>query len=50
MYVVKPIMDSKELVGEGPIFLSIKPVRGEPLMRELKAHIQNMEKEKIIRF
>ena len=43
-------MSSKELVGEGPIFLTIKAVRGEPLMRELKENIQKMRDENIIRF
>ena len=43
-------MSSKELVGEGPIFLTIKAVRGEPLMRELKENIQKMKDENIIRF
>ena len=43
-------MSSKELVGEGPIFLTTKAVRGEPLMRELKENIQKMIDENIIRF
>ena len=43
-------MASQELVGEGPIFLTIKPVRGEPLMRELKENIQKMKDENILRF
>ena len=43
-------MSSKELVGEGPIFLTIKPVRGESLMRELKENIQKMKYENILRF
>ena len=43
-------MSSKELVGEGPIFLTIKPVRGEPLMSELKGNIQKMKDENVLRF
>ena len=43
-------MSSKELVGEGPIFLTIKPVRGEPLMKELKENIQRMKDENVLRF
>ena len=43
-------MTSSELVGEGPIFLTIKPVRGEPLMRELKENIQKMKDENVLRF
>ena len=43
-------MSSKELVGEGPIFLTIKPVRGEPLMIELKGNIQMMKDENVLRF
>ena len=43
-------MSSKELVGEGPLFLSVKAVRGEPLMRELKENIQKMKNENVLRF
>ena len=42
-------MSPKELVGEGPIFLTTKAVRGKPLMRELKENIQKMTEENIIR-
>ena len=41
-------MSSKELVGEGPIFLTIKAVRGEPLMKELKENIKKMCEENVI--
>ena len=43
-------MSDKELIGEGPIFLSVKEVRGEPLIRELKETIQKMRNENVIRF
>ena len=43
-------MASKELVGEGPLFLSVKEVRGDPLMEELKENIQNLRNENVIRF
>ena len=43
-------MSTKELVGEGPLFLSVKAVRGEPLMRELKENIQVMKDENVLRF
>ena len=43
-------MSSKELVGEGPIFLTIKAVRGEPLMNELMENIQKMMDENVLRF
>ena len=43
-------MSSNELVGEGPLFLSVKAVRGEPLMRELKENIQKMKNENVLRF
>ena len=43
-------MSDKELIGEGPIFLSVKAVRGEPLIRELKETIQKMRNENVIRF
>ena len=42
-------MSDKELIGEGPIFLSVKAVRGEPLIRELKETIQKMRNENVIR-
>ena len=42
-------MTSKELVGEGPIFLSVKPVRGKPMMNELKESIQKMRNENVLR-
>jgi len=42
-------MTSKELVGEGPIFLSVKPVRGKPMMNELKENIQKMRNENVLR-
>ena len=41
-------MASEELKEEGPIFLTIKPVRGEPLMKELKENIQKMRDKNII--
>ena len=40
-------MSNKEL---GPIFLTVKAVRGEPFMRDLKENIQKMRKENVIRF
>ena len=43
-------MEPKELVGEGPIFLTVKPVRGEPLLKELMENIQKMRNENVIRF
>ena len=43
-------MSTKELVGEGPLFLSVKAVRGEPLMRELKENIRVMKDENVLRF
>ena len=43
-------MSSTELVGEGPIFLTIKKVRGKPFMIELKENIQKMRSENILRF
>ena len=43
-------MSSKEYVGEGPIFLTVKPVKGEPMMMELKANIQKMRNENVIRY
>ena len=43
-------MASKELIGEGSIFMTLKPVRGEPLMNELKENIQKMKNENFIRF
>jgi len=42
-------MSSKELEEEGPLFLTIKPVRGEPLMRELKENLQKMRDKNVIR-
>ena len=42
-------MSSKELTGEGPIFLTIKAVRGKPLMKELKENILQMKNENVIR-
>ena len=42
-------MSSKELVGEGPIFMTVKPVRGEPLMNELKENIKKMKDENVLR-
>ena len=44
------MMSSTELVGEGPIFLTIKKVRGKPFMIELKENIQKMRSENILRF
>ena len=44
------IMASKQYVQEGPIFLTIKPVRGEPMMKELRENIQKMMNENVIRF
>ena len=41
-------MSSKELVGEGPIFLTIKAVRGKPLMKELKENMKKMCEENVI--
>ena len=43
-------MSNKELVVEGPIFLSVKPVRGKPLMMELKENIRRMRNENVFRF
>ena len=43
-------MSFKELVEEGPIFLTTKAVRGEPLMRELINIIQRMLQNEIIGF
>ena len=42
-------MSSKELIGEGPMFLTIKAVRGKPLMKELKENILQMKNENVIR-
>ena len=42
-------MSSKELVGEGPLFLTVKPVRGEPLMKDLKENIKKMKDENVLR-
>ena len=42
-------MSSKELEEEGPLFLTIKPVRGEPLMKELKENLQKMRDKNVIR-
>ena len=42
-------MPDKELIGEGPIFLSVKEVRGEPLIGELKETIQKMRNKNVIR-
>ena len=42
-------MTSNELIGEGPIFLSVKPVRGKPMMNELKESIQKMRNENVLR-
>ena len=47
---IHSIMASKEYVGEGPIFLTVKPVRGEPMMMELRENIQKMMNENVIRF
>ena len=43
-------MSTKELVGEGPLFLSVKAVRGEPLMREFKEKIEKMTNENVLRY
>ena len=40
-------MSSKESVVEGPIFLTVKKVRGKPFMRELKENIQKLKSENI---
>ena len=47
---IRSKMSSKEYEGEGPIFLTVKPVKGEPMMIELKANIQKMRNENVIRF
>ena len=43
-------MDSKELIEEGPIFLTVKPVRGEPFMKDLSEEVQKMMDNNLIRF
>ena len=43
-------MSYKNYKGEGPIFLTIEEVRGEPLMKELKENIQKMMNENVLRF
>ena len=44
------MFETKNIVGEGPIFLTIKKVRGKPFMVELKENIQKMRSENILRF
>ena len=43
-------MSAPELVGEGPLFLTIKAVRGKLLMKELREKIQKMRDENTLRF
>ena len=38
-----------ELVGEGPIFMTVKPVRGELMMKELKENLRKMRHENAVR-
>ena len=42
-------MSSMELVGEGPIFMTVKPVRGELMMKELKENLRKMRHENAVR-
>ena len=43
-------MPSKELVKEGPIFLTTKAVKGEPLLKELIEKIDKLVHDHIIRW
>ena len=42
-------MSTKEFVGEGPLFLTIKEVRGEPMMKQLEDEINMMKINNVIR-
>ena len=46
----KATLSSKELVEEGPIFLTSNKVRGEPLMMDLLEKMQQMWDKDLIRF
>ena len=43
-------MSSKEFIEEGPIFVTTKAVRGEPLMREFIEKIEKMTNENVLRY
>ena len=43
-------MSSRELVKEGPLFLTIKAVKGKPLLKDLMQKIDYMVKDTIIRW
>ena len=42
-------MSTKEFVGEGPLFLTIKEVFGEPMMKQLEDEIKMMKSKNVIR-
>jgi len=42
-------MSTKEVLGEGPLFLTIKKVRGEPMMKQLEDKIKMMKSKNVIR-